>query len=80
MSFIQPTGGDSYGALSPEARDRISKDIHDKVNEADALLSKDGVDSGGKSRTAGPWKYVLGLVVFIGLVLLLFVLISHGGQ
>ena len=77
---IQPSGGDSYGAVSGAARDRISQDLHNKVSEADALLSKDGVDSGGKSRTAGPWKYIFGLVVFIALVMLLFVLISHGGN
>ena len=80
MSYIQPTGGDSYGALSGEARDRISQDIHNKVNEADGVRAKDGIDSNGKSRTAGPWKYILGLIVFIALLLLLFVLISHSGN
>ena len=80
MSFIQPTGGDSYGAVSDAARDRISQDLHNKVNEAEGLRSRDGIDTGGKSATAGPLKYVLALIGFIALLLLLFVLISHGGN
>ena len=80
MSHIQPAGGDSYGAVSGAARDRISQDLHNKVSEAENLLSKDGVDTGGKSATSSPLKYVLALIGFIALLLLLFVLISHGGN
>ena len=76
MPLYTPTGSDSYGAVSSEARDHISKDLHRKAQDAETLHAKDGIDSGGGSATESPLKWVLAGVGFLAVIVFLICLLQ----
>ena len=76
---IQPSGNDSYGALSGSGKNVVGDEIRRGIHDHEGICDRDGNGSGGKSSTSGPGKYVLFAVAFVAILFLIFVLISKVG-
>ncbi len=77
---IQPSGNDSYGALSGSGQDVVGDEIRRSLHDHEGLRAKDGLDSGGFSRTGGALKYLLAAGAFVVVVFGIFFLLFRGSD